>query len=215
MAKRVIYKDAAGKRVPSVTTILGRFKDSGGLIYWANQQGLDGNTLDEARNQPASAGTLAHDLAEAHINGWDEPEMRASKETIALARTAFANFCKWQEQSRIKFRYTEVSLVSNLHRYGGRLDAIGEGPDGKLAIVDFKTGGIYGEHLFQCAAYAAMWDENYAENPLLGGAHLISFKREAADFSHHYFGDLEAEKETFFTMRKLYDRVKATEKRTK
>ena len=28
-----------GKRVPGTTTIIGRFKDSGGLLYWAFEQG--------------------------------------------------------------------------------------------------------------------------------------------------------------------------------
>lgn len=37
---------ANGKRIPGVTTILGRFKDSGGLIKWANNVAID--VLDEA-----------------------------------------------------------------------------------------------------------------------------------------------------------------------
>ena len=44
----VIYKDHRGNRLPSVTTIIGRFKESGGLLYWANQQGLEAKTLDQA-----------------------------------------------------------------------------------------------------------------------------------------------------------------------
>jgi len=35
-----------GKRVPSVTTIIGRFKESGALLYWANHLAID--VLDEA-----------------------------------------------------------------------------------------------------------------------------------------------------------------------
>lgn len=215
MAKRIIYKDHSGKRVPSVTTILSRFKDSGGLIYWANQQGLDGLTLEEARNKPARAGQLAHDLVEAHINGWDEPELTGSDEMIRQARNALANFLNWQEQSRIEFKHTEVSLVSNDYRFGGRLDAIGMQPDGRLALVDFKTGPLYGEHLLQCAAYTLMWNENFPESPVNGGAHLISFRREKADFGHHYFGDLLAEKDVFIQMRTLYGAVKRVEKRAK
>ena len=45
----IISKDHRGNRLPSVTTIIGRFKESGGLLYWANQQGLEGKTLDQAR----------------------------------------------------------------------------------------------------------------------------------------------------------------------
>lgn len=215
MAKRVIYKDADGKRVPSVTTILSRFKESGALLYWANAQGLDGKTLNEARQPAATAGSMAHELAEHHINGWQAPELDGDPEVIAAARNAFDNFRKWQDQSRMEFVHTEVSLVSQTHRYGGRLDAIGKAEDGVLAIVDFKTGGLYAEHLLQVAAYQRMWNEVYPAHRLTGGAHLISFKREHGDFSHHYFENLSEEELTFLAMRSLYDRVKAVEKRVK
>ena len=65
----VIYKDHHGNRLPSVTTIIGRFKESGGLLYWANQQGLEGKTLDQARAEVTTPGTLAHKAVEDHING--------------------------------------------------------------------------------------------------------------------------------------------------
>src|ERR1051326_3779732 len=35
------YRTKNGKRVPGVTTILSRFKDSGGLIWWANRLALE------------------------------------------------------------------------------------------------------------------------------------------------------------------------------
>ena len=214
MAKRVAYKDAAGKRVPSVTTIISRFKDSGALLYWANQQGLNGTTLDEARNLPATAGTLAHELVEHHLNGWDKPVLEGDPELIAKAEAAFDNFRKWQDQSRMNFAYTEVSLVSEAHRFGGRLDAVGEDNDG-LVIIDFKTGGLYADHLLQVAAYQTLWNETYPDHRLNGGAHLISFKRDTADFAHHYFGDLTEEASVFLAMRELYDRVKPIERRVK
>ena len=37
-----------GKRVPGVTTVLGRFKESGGLIHWSWKIAFDG--LTEARS---------------------------------------------------------------------------------------------------------------------------------------------------------------------
>ena len=212
---RRIYKTQDGKRVPGVTTILGRFKDSGGLLYWANQQGLDGVTLNEARQTPANAGSLAHELAEYHINEWAPPELDADPEVIEKALRAFANFKRWHEQSRMVFEYTEVPLVSEEHRYGGRLDAVGRNPDGKLSIIDFKTGGLYAEHLLQVAAYQRMWNECYPDKRLTGGAHLISFKRDHGDFAHHYFDDLAEEELTFLAMRSLYDRVKAVEGRAR
>ena len=213
MSKRILYKTADGKRVPSVTTILSRFKDSGGLIYWANQQGLDGLTLDEARIPAASAGTLAHDMVEAHINGWPEPDLPKDHAIEKQACVAFEMYLTWQKQSRLDVIHTEVSLVSENHRFGGRLDAIGRGPDGTLAMLDWKTGGIYVDHLLQVAAYTVLWNENYPEQPITGGAHICSFKRETGDFSHHYFGNLDREIEAFIAMRDLYDRVKASARR--
>lgn len=221
MAKS-IYKDAEGKRVPSVTTILSRFKDSGGLLYWANQAGLDGKTLDEARAVPCDAGTLAHDMVEAFINKRPEPPMtQYSQEVIALARNGFDNFLKWKEMNRIEIRHTEVELVSNKHKFGGRLDAVGVqltngSTTGPLCLPDWKNANaIYVDYLFQIAAYKVLWEENYPDHPITGGFHLCRFSKEYADFSHHYYGDLDAEAETFIKLRELYDRVKASEKRCK
>ena len=216
MAKRMIYKTADGKRVPGVTTILGKFKEPGGLMYWANQQGLDGLTLQEARNQPALAGTLAHDLVEAHINGWPEPEMTASAETIAQARKGLENFINWKAQSRIAFQHTEVNLVSEEHRVGGRMDAVGLEPGATLMMpVDFKTGSFYAEHLVQVAAYRLMWNENYPDNPLANAAHLIGFRRETGDFHHAFFDNLDDAARAFVLLRECYDIYARLNKRVK
>ena len=55
-----IYKTKDGKRVPSVTTITGRFKESGGLIWWAWDLGIQGIDYRKVRDSAADAGTLAH-----------------------------------------------------------------------------------------------------------------------------------------------------------
>jgi len=80
----IIYKDHRGNRLPSVTTIIGRFKESGGLLYWANQQGLEGKTLDQARAEVTTPGTLAHKAVEDHING----RSRAGSFTMRRAKTS-------------------------------------------------------------------------------------------------------------------------------
>jgi hypothetical protein len=67
MAK--IKYEIGGKRVPSVTTIISRFKDSGGLIHWAWQQGMDGLDYRETRDKAALAGHLAHYLMELDARG--------------------------------------------------------------------------------------------------------------------------------------------------
>lgn len=215
MAVREIYKDKAGQRLPSVTTILSRFKDSGGLLYWANQAGLDGKTLDEARAPAATAGTMAHDLVEAHINKRELPELTGNPETIAKARSAFDTYLKWAEMNKLVVRSTEVSLVSEWHRFGGRLDAVGLHGN-QLIMLDWKTSNsVYADYILQLAGYKILWEENYPDHPITGGFHLCRFAKEEGDFSHHYFPSLDFETETFLTMRKLYDMVKQIEKRVK
>ena len=213
---RTIYKTSDGKRVPGVTTIISRFKDSGGLLYWANQQGLDGRTLNEARERVATPGTMAHQMVEHHVNGWEAPDFSdVDVESYLLAVRAYENFLAWQDQSKIVFVHTEHPLVSETYRYGGKFDAVARQPDDTLVIFDFKTGGLYADHLLQVAAYRMLWNENFPDRELVDGAHLLSFKRETADFGHHYFGGLAYEELAFKAMVELYPMMKAIEKRAK
>lgn len=214
MAIREIYK-VDGERVPSVTTILSRFKESGGLLYWANQAGLDGKTLDEARMPAATAGTMAHDLVEAHINKRDLPELVGDQDIVSKARAAFDVYLRWQDMTKVAIQHTEVSLVNQQHKFGGRLDAIGR-IGNELCLLDWKSSAaLYADYLYQVAAYKLLWETNYPDHPLIGGVHLCRFSKETGDFTHSHFPNVDEETETFLIMRELFDRVKKTEKRVK
>lgn len=212
-----IYKDSDGKRLPSVTAIIGRFKDSGALLYWANNAGLEGKTLDQARIPAATAGTMAHSLVEAHLNKRELPALEGDSEIIGKARRAFDAYLTWSAMTKLEVRHTEVSLASEKHKFGGTLDAIGivNGSNG-LALIDWKTSNsIYPDYLYQLAAYKLLWEENYPDHPITGGAHLCRFAKEEGDYAHHHFPSLDDEAGTFLVMRDLYDRVKRTEKRVR
>jgi hypothetical protein len=112
----VIYKDHRGNRLPSVTTIIGRFKESGGLLYWANR--LEGKTLDQARAEVTTPGTLAHKAVEDHINGRPETALTGAGEVTEKARNAYAAYLHWEAMNKITFRHTEVSLASEQHAFG-------------------------------------------------------------------------------------------------
>lgn len=218
----VTHKDQFGKRLPSVTTILSRFKESGGLLHWANQQGLDGKTLDEARGEVATPGTIAHEMIEAHLRG--EIGNDASKivgwknydpKLVAVALKSYDACCTWMRQTKLEFLYSEVALTSLKHRFGGTLDVIGS-MEGKLILGDWKaSNAVYADYLYQMAAYAILWEEAYPDQLITGGFHLCRFAKEAGDFSHHHFPNLDEEKKTFLAMRDLYDRVKLAEKRVR
>jgi hypothetical protein len=137
-------------RVPNVTTILSRFKDSGPLMYWAFKQGASGAaTLYEERDKAADIGRIVHEYIERHING----------ETVTVdvpeAAPAFRNYLEWEKQTNIKFisKFQEIQLVCPKYRFGGTPDAIGIVND-RPVLIDWKTSnGVYVDYLIQCAAY--------------------------------------------------------------
>lgn len=198
-----IYKLQSGARVPSVTTITSRYKDSSALIHWAWEEGINGRDYRESRDKAAGAGTLAHAMIEAHLRGQPLPT-HADAELHAKAMNSFGAAKAWLESSKMNIVYSEVPLVSEVHRFGGRLDAIAE-LDGQLSLADWKTGGIYAEHLIQVAGYAILWEENYPDKPLSGGFELCRFNRDHGDFGHKHYPLLPEAKEAFLSMRRLYD----------
>jgi hypothetical protein len=96
------YYLADGTRVPSVTTIIGRFKESGALIHWAWSIGRAGKDYREERDKAADAGTMAHAAVAAWAHRqpfvWegDDPEV------IRNAQMAFAAFEEWAQQTRLR-----------------------------------------------------------------------------------------------------------------
>jgi hypothetical protein len=205
-----------GVRIPSVTTITGRFKESGGLLYWANQQGLEGKTLNEAREEVTTPGTIAHAWVEDFAHKRPLRRFEVSLEILRQADNAYSAFTEWFSMHQIVLRHVEVSLVSEKHRYGGTSDAIGTNHRDELILLDWKNAAaVYPDNLYQLAGYKIAWEENYPDHPIVGGVHLCRFAKEGGDFSHHYFPSLKEEEQTFLLMRALYDRVKLTEKRVR
>lgn len=194
-----------GKRVPSVTTVLSRYKESGPLIHWAWNEGKEGRDYRESRDQAANAGTLAHDLVDRWARGEENPQLPETTppDIAAKARGAFEAFLEWSKQTNLRIYRSEVALVSNAHRFGGTLDAMLV--NDRLAIGDWKTSNaIYGDYLLQLAAYAILWEENNPDKPIVGGYHILRFSKEHGDFEHRFFRDVEAEKKHFLLLREAY-----------
>jgi hypothetical protein len=207
------YKNAAGERIPGTTTIIGRFKESGGLLQWAFQQGRSGvATLYEKRDEAAQAGTIAHDMIEAFILGKPQPVVTAEASILERASNAFKQFCEWQEQTKIEIVATERVFVSERHQFGGTVDAVGKDAKGRIVLLDWKTSNsVYQDYLIQLAAYALLLEECSEWRP--EAFHLLRVAKESADFAHHFYGELEDAKKAFLLMRQLYDIDKKLSKR--
>jgi hypothetical protein len=211
--QRAGYFTKDGKKVPSVTTVLSRFKDSGGLIHWAWELGMEGKDYRKVRDAAADAGTLAHGLVDAWAHGVafaipqetpDEVRQRAEK--------AYGAFLEWVAQTQLKIDQTELPLVSEKYRFGGTFDALLV--RGKRSMGDWKTSNkVYGEYLAQVAAYGILWEENFPDQPIDGGYHLLRFDKEYGDFHAHWWGELEAGKRYFLNLREAYEDDKELKKR--
>jgi len=230
------YYTKEGKRVPSVTTVLSRFKESGALIHWAAGQAAEyvsihcpreptreavlrlcddaKNAYREVKQQAADAGMLAHAAVENWIHGLPVDFSGFPEEITGKAKTAFGSFLEWADQTQLKVTETETSLVSEKYGFAGTMDAIMI--RGKRACGDWKSSsGIYPEYLIQVAAYGILWEENHPDMPIDGGYHLIRFDKVYGDFHAHFWPELETAKKAFLLMRELYEMDKELKARAK
>uniref|UniRef100_A0A6M3L097 Putative PD-(D/E)XK nuclease superfamily protein n=2 Tax=viral metagenome TaxID=1070528 RepID=A0A6M3L097_9ZZZZ len=213
------YKTKDGKKAPGTTTIIGRFKDSGGLLYWACEQGKaiergEISKLYDKRDEAADAGTLAHLMVEAYINDEKFDVGKYPQNIIAQAQQGFDNYLTWAENNRMVIVNQEMELVSEKYQYGGCPDAIAYDAQERLCLLDWKTSnGVYVDYLIQLAAYRQLWEENNPDDPITGGFHLCRFSKEHADFTHHYWSELDDAWEQFLLFRAAYDLDKKLKKR--
>lgn len=204
------YHLADGTRVPSVSTILSRFKESGGLIAWAHKLGLEGKDYRSVRDQAADAGTLAHAMIDNHIHARQEVIV-GDEETIKKATNAFNAYLSWQEQSQFKIQWTERQLVSEKHRYGGTPDAFGT-LNNQPVLLDWKSSNaVYSDYLLQLAAYAELIRE--VDGVEVQGFYLCRFSKENGDFAVHHYPDLSEALKMFLLLREAYDLDKLIKKR--
>lgn len=215
-----------GSRVPGTTTVIGRFKESGGLMQWAFQQGKAGKaSLYEDSQKACDIGTAAHNMIECHINGLpvDEPLKVLDKEMASKALNAFEQYISWERQTKLKMlsKYQEIQLISPSLKFGGTPDAIGE-IDGQIVLLDWKTSNsVYQDYLLQLAAYAHLVNDGIVmstnqplELKLTGGFHLCRFSKDHPDFAHHYYGELNLAWQQFQLFRQAYEIDKLLKKRT-
>lgn len=213
---RLGYHLKNGDKVPGVTTILGRWKESGGLLQWAFAQGKSGAaSLYEQRDKAGGIGTLAHAMVENFLTNVD-PESalaEAKEDEKPKARQAYRSFQDWFSQTQANVISAELPLVSESLRFGGTPDCVLRMPDGRLALGDVKTSnGVYRDMLMQVAAYGYVWNETHEEQ-ITGGYHIMRFSKDFPDFEHRYFAELDVALELFKLLRLAYDLDLALKKR--
>lgn len=155
-----IYKNKDGKRLVGVTTVCGVLNKPA-LLQWANKIGLQGIEMNEYVDDKANIGTLGHDLCTCHLQNKTVSFDGYAKSQIDQAHQAFNSFKDWYDSHKVELISAEQPLVSENYQYGGCYDVYAK-VDGKLTLLDFKTGSaIYPEHILQVAGgYGLLFQEN-------------------------------------------------------
>ena len=218
------YRLADGTRVPSVTTILGVYKDPGPLTRWAYQiglrqgyaQGRDGTPpAGLYADRAAEIGSVVHDAAEHVIHGasaedalrlalGSERGRELTDEQRERARQSLSAFVEWWDMVSPEVVATETPLVSERYRYGGTNDCVARlGRSRTLAVLDWKTGrGVYVEYKLQLSALAELWEENFGER--IERAHCLRFDKRDGGFTHEMVPDLRRWFRAFLHLRDAY-----------
>ena len=204
------YRNAEGKRLKGVTTILGNILAKPALVPWAYKRGKDNLPLYESRDKAADAGTHAHLMIECHLKGLPDPPIGGlPKDVIDKAESCYLAFLDWEKAHTFKMVESELSMVSEAFQFGGTID-IGAIVN-ELGIVDIKTSkGIYFSMWCQVAGYGKLYEENRKEK--IKGYHILRLG-ENGDFSHHYRPSLEKEWEVFLCCLKIQNILDETKQK--
>lgn len=155
----VRYKNAAGKVVPGVTTVLGMLAKPA-LMRWAYEQGKAGLDFEAVRQQAADTGTVAHALIEAHLRGMDLNVANIAPDMYAQAMRAFLRWLDWWQREQLRVLHCEYPMVSERWQVGGTGDIFATRPNGSIVYIDVKSSkAVYAEFFLQCSAYCSMFTE--------------------------------------------------------
>lgn len=211
------YRLKNGKRVVGTTTVIGRFKDSGALLFWAYGQGKAAergeiSSLYEKRDQAGDTGTATHHLVYRHINGLepleldklevldmgDDGKIDLNDDYRQKMQSGFDAYLSWERMTKLEIIAQEMQLVSPRYKFGGCPDAVGV-IDNVPCLLDWKTSkSVYADFLIQIAAYGhlcehgLLMEHDYKKLGIkVEGFHLCKFSKEHGDFSHHYYPELD------------------------
>lgn len=148
---------ADGRRLPSVTTVLGAFK-SKSLQEWRDRVGHD--VADRISRQAAVRGEAVHLICENYIK--NDPDYLLGHMPVNI--DTFNSIKKIIDENINNINYQEAPLYSKYLEVAGRVDLVAE-YDNKLSIIDFKTSKRKKEkdwiedYFMQTSAYAVMYEE--------------------------------------------------------
>jgi genome maintenance exonuclease 1 len=154
------YTSPSGKRLPSVTTVVGAMKKQA-IMEWRNRVGeVEANRVSKLAT---GRGNRVHDLAERYLKNERIDWMREMPDAVEMFRTLIPHIQKINN-----IHYIEQALWSERIGMAGRVDLIAEW-DGVLSVIDFKTSKKIKkrediqDYFWQECAYALMLEERIGQ----------------------------------------------------
>ena len=151
------YTTPSGKRLPSVTTVVGAMKKQA-IMEWRNRVGeVEANRISKLAT---GRGNRVHDLAERYLKNEKIDWVREMPDSVEMFRTLIPHLHRINN-----IHYIEQTLWSEQIGLAGRVDLIAEW-DGVLSVIDFKTSKNIKkkediqDHFAQCTAYSGMYEEH-------------------------------------------------------
>lgn len=211
------YYNAAGKRLPGVTTVIKNIGwSTEQLMHWANRIGREeGRSHREVAEAAACVGDFGHLAMEADVKGepFDIEELDIGPQQKIQLKIAWAAWETWKQLIKLEFVGAEIKVVSERLQVGGKIDTLIKALD-QLAILDLKTGNaVYESAIIQCTAYADMWNENNPGNQV-AGIYILRVDKDSGAWAFQYkpLEALEAARKAFFHARQLHDLKKPCKK---
>lgn len=151
------YVTPDGKKLPSVTTVVGAMKKQA-IMEWRNRVGeAEANRISKLAT---GRGNRVHLLAEKYLNNEPIQWAREMPDAVEMFRTLI----KPIHSNITNIWYQEQALFSLKMEMAGRVDLIAHW-NGKLSIIDFKTSkrvkdrSEIEDYFWQECAYALMLEE--------------------------------------------------------
>ncbi|OQB09051.1 MAG: hypothetical protein BWY21_00956 [Parcubacteria group bacterium ADurb.Bin216] len=133
------YTNKSGKRVPSVTTVIGNLGwSSKALMHWAWKLGMESKDYREVRDIACDTGSYVHLAIECHIFGAPIPQEETDKVTFedtVIADKGLEQYKILESDLALQCLESELPLVSEEFNYGGCPDNIYECDTRKIKVT--------------------------------------------------------------------------------
>ena len=151
-----IYTTPSGKKLPSVTTVVGAQKKQA-LLEWRKRVGEE--EANRISRTASNRGNRVHTLAEKYLKSEPIDWAKEMPDAVASFRPLIRPIHRINN-----IHYQENALWSETLGLAGRVDLIAEW-DGVLSVIDFKTSkkikdrtDIF-DYFAQCTSYSCMYEE--------------------------------------------------------